>query len=142
MVLGMSRKLLRTSSQGRLAVLAGIVLLLVAGFVALSRLPGEPVALRTTATPGYATQYGCYTAGTGGRLVVDAEAGTAIIETQMGHGYVRVTWPRGYTARRSGSEVEVLNRFGEVAARTGTDVYFPGGYESGGFLVCNLEPIR
>jgi hypothetical protein len=141
MVLAMSRKLLPTSSQGRLAVLAGIVVLFVAGFLAL-HLPGERVELRTTLTPGFDSQYGCYAAGDGGRLVVDPVSGTGLIENQMGHGYVQVTWPGGYTARRSGGEVEVLNRYGEVIARTGTDVYFSGGYEDGGFQVCGLVPIR
>jgi hypothetical protein len=60
----------------------------------------------------------------------------------MSHSYVQVTWPRGFTARRSGSEVEVLDRFGEVVARTGAEIHLVGGYENGGFLVCNLEPIR
>jgi hypothetical protein len=141
MVLAMMRKLLPTSSQGRVAVLAGIGLLLVAGFLAF-RLPGGPVALRTTETPGYGTQYGCYAAGTGGQLVVDAEAGTAVLETEMSQSRVQVTWPRGYTARRSGGEVEVLDRYGEVVARTGTEVHLVGGYENHSFLVCNLEPIR
>jgi hypothetical protein len=140
MVLAMMRKVLPTSSQGRVAVLAGIGLLLVAGFLAF-RLPGGPVALRTTETPGYGTQYGCYAAGTGGQLVVDAEAGTAVLETEMSHSRVQVTWPRGYTARRSGGEVEILNRYGEVVARTSTEVHLVGGYENHSFLVCNLEPI-
>lgn len=142
MVLAMSRKLLPTSSRAHVAVLAGVGLLFVAAFLALSPLPGGPVALRTTETPGYGTQYGCYAAGTGGQLVVDADAGTAVEETEMSHSRVQVTWPRGYTARHSGSDVEVLNRYGEVVARTGTEVHLVGGYENGSFLVCNLEPIR
>jgi hypothetical protein len=79
---------------------------------------------------------GCYTSGVEGQLVTDPDAGTAIIDNMGGH-RAAVTWPIGYTGRRSWSEVEVLDRSGNVVVRTGTLVNLPGGYwTDGSFLAC------
>jgi hypothetical protein len=79
----------------------------------------------------------CYTSGTVGDLVPDPAAGVAIVEA-TGTRLV-VMWPSGYAGRHSGSEVEVLNRQGEVVARTGTHVYIDGGYSQGGWVTCGAE---
>ena len=52
-----------------------------------------------------------------------------------------VTWPNGWTARSAGSEVEILNRKGQVAYRTGTHVNLMGGYSNVDelFVVCGME---
>jgi hypothetical protein len=85
--------------------------------------PGERVALLTASgNPG------CYVANTTGMLIVDPEAGTAIVSEDMGRTTVPVRWPEGYTGRRSGSEVEVLDRAGQVVARTGQRYELLGGY--------------
>jgi hypothetical protein len=70
--------------------------------------PGQSVPLLTGALT-------CYAGGEGGPtapLVVDAKYGTSF-DGQP------VMWPKGYTARRAGSEVEVLNTDGKVIATTG-----------------------
>ncbi len=67
---------------------------------------------------------GCYTWQVDGDLVVDPIHGTAVI----GNGArTPVRWPLGYTARRAGSEVEVLDETGAVVVRTGTRVHLGGG---------------
>jgi hypothetical protein len=75
---------------------------------------------------------GCYVAEASGRLVVDPSHGTAIIPPDGSTGTVRdrtiVAWRPGYTARRIGSEVEVLDPQGRVVATTGHSYIIPGGY--------------
>jgi hypothetical protein len=79
----------------------------------------------------------CYTSGTVGDLVTDSAAGVAIVE-KSGTRLI-VMWPSGYMGRRSGSEIEVLNRQGQAIARTGTHVYIDGGYSQGGWVTCGAE---
>ena len=72
--------------------------------------PGEPVALLTGVDPEV-----CYAGGESGLtdvLVADPIRGTSF-------GGRPVMWPTGYTARRAGSEVEVLDLEGRVRATTG-----------------------
>lgn len=99
-----------------------------------------------TAEPGLA---GCYTSGVGGDLVADGTYGTAILETfktETGSRAVSlpVKWPYGYTGRRSGWEIEVLNASGDVVARTGTQLYIPGGSEGKDprvWVACDIGPL-
>ena len=67
----------------------------------------------------------CYTSFALGQLVVDRAYGTAIVENGRP---TPVMWPPGFTARQSGSDVEVLNKQGNVAARTGSRYQIEGGY--------------
>ena len=100
---------------------------------------GSPVTIKTLDPT---SKGGCYTSGVAGNLVTDPAAGTAIIDDMTGSRKI-VTWPQNWTARSSGSEVEVINRQGTVAYRTGTHVNLLGGYWlDGSFLVCNLEPLH
>jgi hypothetical protein len=93
----------------------------------------EPVTLRTGSTP-------CYD-GWSGDLALDA-AGSDIT-FDMGYGPVPVQWPSGYTGRRSGSQVEILNRVGKVLYRTGTRVSMLGdGFVSGVFKACGMELLH
>ena len=85
-----------------------------------------PVTLKTLDPT---SQEGCYLMGVAGDLVTDPSAGTAITDDTFG-GRVVLTWPNGWTARSSGSEVEILNRKGQVAYRTGTHVNLMGGYSN------------
>ena len=76
---------------------------------------------------------GCYLATASGRLVVDPSHGTAIIgEGGTVDDRRIVAWRPGYTARRSGSEVEVLDPQGRVVATTGRSYLIPGGYADPG----------
>jgi hypothetical protein len=77
-------------------------------------LPGAQVALRTTDTD---TPPLCFLAGAEGELIVDPELGIA---WRVGPDDIRpVIWPRGFTGRRVGTEVEVMDRDGKGVATTG-----------------------
>lgn len=134
MVLAVMPKLVPTSSHGRLAVLAGIVLLFVAAFLAFTRLPGGPVAIRTGPV-------GCYLSNIEGELVPDPADGVAII---MPGGTRRpVIWSSSWSGRKSGSEVEIINSRGKVEFRTGSYVHLSGADDpnSDGWLACGLEAV-
>lgn len=92
---------------------------------ALAACVGEPVALMHDSE-----HLGCFVANTTGLLVPDATAGTAIVQEDMAKITAPVLWPMGYTARRSGDQVEVLDRAGHVVARTGQRYELLGGYNS------------
>lgn len=85
-----------------------------------------------------ASHTGCFVADQYGLLVVDPTDGTAL--TGTGHPNMRlgsdglstVAWPHGFTARRSGSEVEVLDPQGNVVATTGRSYHFLGGFVQAG----------
>jgi hypothetical protein len=84
-----------------------------------------------------------------GELVADTTYGTAILEThqtKVGPETIAwpVKWPSGYTGRRGGSQVEVLDGTGHVVARTGTRVQISGGYAGENprvWSVCGLRPL-
>lgn len=77
-------------------------------------LPWDHVALRTSDSD---TPPLCFLAGVEGELIVDPELGIA---WRVGPDDIRpVIWPRGFTGRRVGAEVEVMDRDGEVVATTG-----------------------
>jgi len=127
----------RFRSIGRLrqvALVAGLVLAAFAIFLAARQVPVS-VAIRTGSV-STDPRAGCYTSGTTGDLVTDPVSGVAIIE--RGGRRVAVTWPPGWTGRRSGSEVEILTSNGDVHMRTGTHVSLLGGYwyVDGSFLTC------
>jgi hypothetical protein len=98
-----------------------------AGAAFLSGLSGRPVPLLTgwgPLAPQDDDKTGCYTNFAVGQLVVDAEFGTALIEA--GREAVPVMWPPGTTGRQVGSQVEVINKRGEVVARTGSRYQIAG----------------
>ena len=95
---------------------------------------GSPVQLWTGSSS-------CYLSNARGELVADDSVGVAIIEKSAGNPdrTTKIRWPGEFTARRSGSEVDVLDRRGIVVARTGTRMELQGGYGvDGGFEVCGL----
>jgi hypothetical protein len=143
MVLAMNGKLGLVRSWRSLAVLGGIAGVLVLALLVLrpAIAPGRPVFLRTTDMPGYANREGCPASGTAGMLVINAAAGTAVRETEAANEYLEVAWPAGYTGRQSGAQVEVLDRHGNIVARTGSWVSLLGVFDPGGLLVCDPEPI-
>jgi hypothetical protein len=118
--------------------IATIVVALALCLVGCGWLPpyGDPVQLLTGPPDGNGG--GCFAASASGLLVVDATHGTAIVgnnlPSMVGLGDVPVTvaWRPGFTARRSGSEVEVLDPQGSVVATTGRSYLIPGGYVSAG----------
>ena len=71
---------------------------------------------------------GCFTSAADGLLVVDPAYGTAIIQAN-GPDSVRsiVAWLPGFTARKLGPEVEVLDPEGKVVATTGRRYRLDGG---------------
>jgi hypothetical protein len=100
---------------------------------ALAACAGDPVALATDRE-----HLGCFLANTTGLLIVDATAGTAIVSEDMSKETAQVLWPAGYTARRSGDQVEVLDRAGHVVARTGERYELLGGYnDANQWIACN-----
>ncbi len=96
---------------------------------------GDPVQLLTGQPIGGS---GCFAAVGSGLLVVDPTYGTAIIDNhlpsmvQLRDVPVTVAWRPGFTARRSGSEVEVLDPQGNVVATTGRNYTILGGYVAPG----------
>ena len=126
-----------------LAALALAALGFVLVFLVLSRLPGPAVPLLTG--EGYGGQGGCYLNFFVDELVVDPVNGTAVIESytidgQLKSRVVPIMWPSGYTARRSGSEVEVLAGNGQAVARTGATYRIQGGYEGDVWRTCSMIP--
>jgi hypothetical protein len=125
----------------RALVLAVLGFVLV--FFVLTRWPGEPVPLLTG--EGSAGG-GCYLNFLVDDLVVDPVNGTAVVEEYTIDGQPKsrvlpIMWPTGYTARRSGSEVEVLARNGQVVARTGGRYRLQGGYEGNVWVTCSMAPM-
>lgn len=120
-----------------------LVLTLVLGVLAAAC--GGSVSLLTgngglgSATDG---MVGCYTNFAQGQLVVDAAYGTAIVENGRA---TPVMWPRGSTARQSGSDVEVVDTKGTVVARTGSRYQIEGGYSGSNprsFVACGYVLAR
>jgi hypothetical protein len=126
------------------AALAAALLAFVVVFLVLTRFPGGSVPLLTG--EGYGGQGGCYLNFFVDELVVDPVNGTAVVEeytTKDGpqSRVVPIMWPSGYTARRSGFDVEVLAVNGEVVARTGGRYRIQGGYEGDIWRTCSMTPM-
>lgn len=125
------------------AGLAAALVTFVLVFLVLTRILGGSVPLLTG--EGYGGG-GCYLNWFVDELVVDPVNGTAIIEeytTDDGPQtrVLPIMWPPGYTARRSGSEVEVLAPNGAVVVRTGATYRIQGGYEGPVWRTCNMTPM-
>jgi hypothetical protein len=91
----------------------------------------EPVSLITTnGSPN--NEGSCATVFASGPLVVDPTYGTAIIDPSLHQPDttrpIPVAWRPGFTARRLGSEVEVLDPQGNVVAITGHEYTLSGSY--------------
>ena len=122
------------------------VVLVLAGCTQASVAPVQelsvPVQLLTQ--PSDAPQGGCYTNAASGLLVVDPKYGTAIIDedaaavTHRAPRPAPVMWRPGFTGRRSGSEVQVIDPEGRVVAVTGHKYRLEGAYEAyvNAFLAC------
>jgi hypothetical protein len=93
----------------------------------------EPVEVRTSDTDTLDAQ--CFLAGTAAELILDPSVGLA---WKFGPDDIRpIIWPRGYAARRVGSEIQVVNRDRVVIARSGTFAEFGLiKYESGFVYGC------
>ena len=84
---------------------------------------------------------GCYLANTTGMLIVDPDAGTAIVSEDMGRATTPVRWPNGYTGRRSWDQVEVLDASGRVVAQTGQRYELLGGYDGDGTWAACVDGV-
>jgi hypothetical protein len=93
---------------------------------------GDPVQLLTGPPGGNGGS--CFAASASGLLVVDPTYGTAIVDNNLQSMVpvsdvpVTVAWRPGFIARRSGSEVEVLDPQGNAVAITGRSYRLDGGY--------------
>jgi hypothetical protein len=98
---------------------------------------GSPVTLRYI-TPGGPDN--CYLSAFDGELVMDPTAGL-VFAVHNGQRWP-VLWPKGWTARHAGSEIEVLYPGGTVYARTNTPISPEGGLDAAGnWDMCGFEPI-
>jgi hypothetical protein len=87
----------------------------------------DPVSLLNGVPPTIGDG-GCFTNSAGGPLIVDPKYGTAIVDGDTGGSATPVMWRPGYSGRRIGSEIEVLDPDGEVVATTGRSYRIAGGY--------------
>jgi hypothetical protein len=120
-----------------------VVLLFALGFnacgaFAQSSPSGEPIQLLTGNADGHTVWSkdgvrSCLGLNIVGELVSDAKYGTVV-------GVTPVIWPLGFTGRREGSEVAVLDPTGEVVATTGRTYRLDGGYWGEGFSACGAVP--
>lgn len=91
--------------------------------------PSDAIRLLTGVVPGYTDKGGCFTDFALGQLVADPMYGTAVRDETVGAaGTTPVMWRPGFTARRIGSEVTVLDPAGNVVATTGRRYQLAGGY--------------
>jgi hypothetical protein len=116
----------RSAVRGAATALALALVVVGCGFVG-----GEPVELLTGVVPQYTAGGGCFLGSETGKLIVDSKYGTAFMTGA--NGIVPVMWPPGFTGRRVGSEVVVLDPLGNALATTGRT------YQIGG-LVRASEP--
>ena len=98
-------------------------------FVLGCGLSSEPVPLLTGVPPDVTRVIGAATCSTSeqGPLIVDPKYGTAIIDGPGGPA-TPVMWRPGFSARRDGAEVAVLDPLGNVVAITGHLYVFEGAY--------------
>jgi hypothetical protein len=109
----------------------------------------KPVHLLTGDYQGMASSHSCFAATGSGLLVVDPTYGTAIIANHLDDMVdltdvpMIVAWRPGFTARRRGSEVEVLDPQGNAVAITGRNYRLWGGYaDAGGSSGLNAPELR
>ena len=96
------------------------------------------VAIRTLAPPG--PNDICLLARGGGTLVVDPVSGLGVADTN-GH-VTHVYWPFGYSARRDGENIALLDREGRVVAHLGDVIGMTGGYgPDDDWAACQSQPI-
>jgi hypothetical protein len=101
--------------------------------LALGVLGCAPAALLTGVPPGFPTdgEPACFTNSAHGRLVADPTYGTAVVDTDGNPANtvaVPVMWRPGFSARRAGGEIEVMDPAGNVVATTGRVYRIDGGY--------------
>ena len=97
-------------------------------------LPDGSVTIRTGSKGG-----ACALAAVGGVLIGDTSAGLAF---RGPNGNVPVVFPYGYTARRVGGVVFLIDPVGRVVAREGDEVRGAGAFASDRvFLQCGLVVI-
>jgi hypothetical protein len=107
-------------------IVAGLVLALVVLGCASWRL-GDPVPLLAGIPANVGDSSGCFTSAIEGQLVVDPTYGTAIVTSTRPEGRAIIAWRPGFSARRIGSEVAVLDTAGNMVATTGNKYRIAGG---------------
>jgi hypothetical protein len=116
--------------RNRFAIVVALALL------GCSPIRGEPVEIWYRSDPFTPA---CHLNWTDGMLVPHAEAGVAIVENgvQGRNRTMPVLWPEGFTARRVGAVIEILNHDGVLVARTGQQYRFHGGTDEKGWRGCD-----
>jgi len=117
------------SIRAQRTVFLGSLILIAVALCALAYMPRRVDLSALLATPPPAGRLvtvshpgvGCYMSGPSGMLVKDPTYLTAF--SAWGGPAQPVAWPDGYSARLSGSEVEVLGTAGTVVATTGRKGY-------------------
>ena len=70
-------------------------------------------------------------------VIADPTSGTPVIES----GGQPVRWPKGFTAWRAGTEVEVVDATGKIVLRTGARYWLcPSEYLSGWWVIGMVKP--
>lgn len=113
----------------RIGAAAALALSLLACAPAAER--SDAVRLLTGVVPGYTDNGACFTDFALGPLLIDPKYGTAVRDETAGASApvtTPVMWRPGFTGRRDGSEVAVLDPAGNVVATTGRKYEIAGGY--------------
>jgi hypothetical protein len=84
---------------------------------------GLSVPLRTATGPGPLPEGSCYLSYGGGDFIEHPTYGVAVANE---NGIYELEWPIGFTARRSGGNIEVLDTKGTVVAVTGRKIRIDG----------------
>lgn len=94
-----------------------------------------PVALLTSQHPSRSSD-GCILLEVRGVLVEHRVSGLGVRKSS---GVVRsVMWPFGWSARRDAEGIALVNRAGQVVARTGDQIAMPGGATADYEFICDL----
>lgn len=84
-----------------------------------------------TMAKGLNGEIACFTNAASGPLVTDPRYGTAIVDrggpNPQNNVAIPVAWRPGFSGRRAGSEVEVLDPAGNIVAVTGREYLIEGG---------------
>ena len=95
---------------------------------------GPSASADTVALKGRIDGSHCHAGFTDGTLVAQA-IGVGMLRDEDGR-IVDIYWPDGFTGRRAGTEIDILDGSGRVVARTGQRYKLLGGGDGGVVLVC------
>ncbi len=106
-----------------MAVRGVLLVSLAALLLATCGASGSSIPLRTALWPGGLPEGACYLSYGGGDLIEHPAYGVAVENV---NGIYELEWPSGFTARRSGGNIEVLDSKGTIVAVTGRKIRIDG----------------